>query len=323
LAASRGVRGGTILEAVSAAVLILAAVAELFTLEGKLEIRHAAEVTVQRTDSSFQATKLVLPGGGFKFDKLPAGSYTVAVMVAGLGEARRTVVLGPGLADSKGRVRSTFTANDFNTNASAGQMVPMRLLTLPKEARDSYQKALKCLEKRDEACAEDRMLYAVKIAPQYAEVWNHLGTMAYHRPDYKLAAERFRKALEADRDLYPALVNLGGVSINLGDYDTAWQYNVNAVLREPGDALANAQLGMTYLATNRLELAEKYLKEAIRLDPAHFSNPQLHLAEVYFRRKQWPIAADQLEELLRLRPNIGGAEQIRAEIVKLRNMPAK
>ncbi len=294
--------------------------AETFTLEGKVEVRHLSEVTLHGATSSFQSTKQVLPNGRFKFDKLTPGSYTLSVAVAGLGEWRRTVVVGAEMADARRRVRVTVDAEGFNRDPSAGQTVSMRVLQLPKEAKELYAKGLRCLETRDTACAEDRMLAAVKAAPQFAEVWNQLGTMAYHRKEYPLAAERFRKSLEADPKLYAPLVNLGGVAINLGDLDTAWQANVQAVLREPNDALANSQLGMTYLALNRLELAEKYLAEACRLDPSHFSLPQLHLAEVHFRRQKWAQAAGELEKLLRLHPGMEGADKIRAEIDKLRKM---
>ncbi len=309
------------LKAMIALLLLNAALAATFALEGRLEVRHTAEVTLHGATTAFQVTKMVLPGGGFKFDQLSAGSYTLSVAVTGLGESRRTVVVGPGVADGRGRVRVTVRADDFNRDVSVGHKVPMRLLTLPKAAREQFSKALKCLEKRDSACAEERMLAAVAAAPQYAEAWNSLGTFAYHRQEYFLAAERFRKSLEADPQLYAPLVNLGGVLLNLGEYDDAWKFNVNAVLREPEDALANAQLGMTYLAQNRLDLAEKYLKEARRLDPAHFSHPQLQLAEVHYRRKNWVQAAGEMEEFLRYHPDTPGAPRIRAEIERLRRLP--
>jgi tetratricopeptide (TPR) repeat protein len=303
------------------ALLLAMALVDLFALEGKVEVRHLSEVTLHGATTSFQSSKTVLPNGGFRFDRLPAGSYTLSVAVPGLGESRRTVVVGPGNADRRGRVQVVVKADDFNRDPSIGQVVPMRLLTLPRQARDLFSRGLKCLEKRDAACAEDHMLKAVEAAPQYAEVWNQLGTMAYHRQDYPLAAERFRKSLEADPELYSPLVNLGGVLLNLGQYDDAWRFNVNAVLREPSDALANSQLGMTYLAQNRLDLAEKYLKEARRLDPAHFSHPQMHLAEVYYRRKNWTQAAGELEDFLRHHPGLPQADKFRAEIERLRKLP--
>ena len=98
---------------------------------------------------------------------------------------------------------------------------------------------------------------AVAIAPQFANAWNNLGTIAYQTQKYSRAEECFREALEQDPDSYEPLVNLGGVLINLHKLDEAWSYNVNAVLARPNDALANAQLGMTYFESGAPELAEK------------------------------------------------------------------
>ena len=72
--------------------------------------------------------------------------------------------------------------------------------------------------------------------------------------------------------------------INLNNLDEAWKYNVYAVLVRPADALANAQLGMTYFGLGKWDLAEKHLVTARQIDPAHFSHPQLFLAEIHLRR---------------------------------------
>ena len=53
--------------------------------------------------------------------------------------------------------------------------------------------------------------------------------------------------------------------------------------RRPMDALANVQLGVNYVNLRKPDLAVKYLKEAKRLDPGHFSTPQLALYEIYLR----------------------------------------
>src|ERR1035438_8949824 len=128
------------------------------------------------------------------------------------------------------------------------------------------------------------MRRTVELAPQFSDVWNHLGTIAYQSRDYARAETCFRKALEADPAAFQPLVNLGGVSINLSKFEQALQYNLYAALTRPNDALANSQLGMTYFYLDKLELARKYLTTAKRLDPAHFSHPQLVLAEIGLRQ---------------------------------------
>ena len=114
-------------------------------------------------------------------------------------------------------------------------------------------------------------------------------------------------------------MNLGGVLLTVGKLDEALQYNLYAVLSRPNDALANSQHGMTYFAVNNFALAEKYLLVAKRLDPAHFSHPQLTLAEIYLRRNQRPKAAMEMEDFLQHHPDWPQAPNIRAAITKLRN----
>jgi tetratricopeptide (TPR) repeat protein len=145
-----------------------------------------------------------------------------------------------------------------------------------------------------------------------------LGTIAYQTQRYTDAEGFFRKGIEADAEAYEPIVNLGGVLLNLDNVDEAWQFNVEAVLRRPNDALAHSQLGMTYLAMQKLDLAEKHLLEARKLDAAHFSHPQLHLTEVYIRKNDPERAADQLEDFLAHHPDYPTAGKMREAIKQWR-----
>jgi tetratricopeptide (TPR) repeat protein len=151
----------------------------------------------------------------------------------------------------------------------------------------------------------------VKIAPQFAAAWNQLGTMAYQRQRYIDAEADFRKALDADPEAFEPLVNLGGVLLNLGRPGEAVAYNQRAVARRPNNALANSQLGLTWFELNDTDEAEKYLKAAIRLDPAHFSHPQLTLAEIYLRRGDRAGAVAALKQFVELHPDAPEAAAIR------------
>jgi tetratricopeptide (TPR) repeat protein len=86
----------------------------------------------------------------------------------------------------------------------------------------------------------------------------------------------------------------------------------------PNDALANSQLGLTYFMVNNFDLAVKYLEIARRLDPAHFSRPQLVLAEIHLRRGENAAAADAMEDFLRYHPDYPTAAKMREVIGKLR-----
>ncbi len=128
----------------------------------------------------------------------------------------------------------------------------------------------------------------------------------------------FRRSLAEDPTAYEPLVNLGGALVTLNKLDEAMDYNLRAVLARPGDALANSQLGMTYMALGKLDLACKYLEVARSLDPAHFSHPQLLLAEIHFQQKQPAAAAEDLEDFLKHHPDAPNAASLRSVIAKLR-----
>jgi len=166
--------------------------------------------------------------------------------------------------------------------------------------------------------AVKRLEHAVELAPQFVDAWNNLGTIAYQSQQYERAEKCFRTALEQDPRAYEPLVNLGGVLINTHKLDEALMYNEDAVLLRPNDALANSQLGLTFFVVGNFDLAVKYLEIARRIDPAHFSHPQLVLAEIHLRRGENREAADALEDFLLHHPDFPTADKIRESIAKLR-----
>jgi len=286
-----------------------------FELTGRIQPEQPLAVYLQGATSPFHATTEADLTGRFHFRKLPAGTYVL--MVDGL---QRTVEVGPSLADSKGRVNVTIDLRNIEREPSlgSGSRVSVRELSISKEARHEFEDAEKALGRRDVSAAVAHLKRAVELAPRFSAAWNHLGTIAYQTGQYKEAEADFRKGLEAEPDAYAPLVNLGGVLINLAKWDEALECNRRAVLKGPHDALANSQLGMAYFYSGDLGLAEKYLLAAKQIDPAHFSHPQMLLAEIHVRRNELEAAAGELLDLLEWHPDLPNASEIKAEIARLR-----
>src|ERR1017187_10323978 len=296
-----------------------------YELRGRLLPATRASVRLDGATAPFEDSTLAGDDGRFRFRGLLAGAYTLGAFVPGRGEMRRTVEVGPSHADARKRIELTVEMRDaeFESRDSLrrGAMVSARALAIPERAHREYEEAEKRLARRDVEGAVAHLERAVELAPQFSEVWNHLGTIAYQSRDYARAETCFRKALEADPAAFQPLVNLGGVSINLSKFEQALQYNLYAALTRPNDALANSQLGMTYFYLDKLELARKYLTTAKRLDPAHFSHPQLVLAEIGLRRQDRTAAVAELAEFLQYHPDAPEAGQIKQKLAQL-NAPS-
>jgi tetratricopeptide (TPR) repeat protein len=260
------------------AALVAAAFAAAphFDLSGQLRPPGRASVSLFATRSPFTAATVADAAGRFTFKKLRPDDYTVAVFIPGRGEARRTVEVGPGAADSHRRVPLTLDLKD--SDFESADLVPQhsvsaRQLAIPKAALREYLEAEKDLGMRNPAAAAKRLEAAVEIDPQFAVAWNELGTIAYQTRKFDRAEECFRQALQQDPRAFDPLVNLGGVLVTVHKLDEAADYNLRAVLARPNDALANSRLGLTYFEMARMDLAEKYLERTRQIDPAHFSHP--------------------------------------------------
>jgi tetratricopeptide (TPR) repeat protein len=295
----------------------------VFDLAGRIHPEERAAVTLFGDTFPFTASALSEADGRFRFSKLRAGAYTVSVFMPDRGAARQTIEVGPSMADSHSRVSLdiSFKETDFVLADALRRRhsVSTTQLAITAKAQRDYEEAHKELARHDADAATRRLEEAVKLAPQFAEAWNELGTIAYQTQKYARAEECFREALEQDPQAFEPLVNLGGVLVTVHRAEEAWEFNARAAAVRPNDALAQSQLGMNYLELFDLDLSVKHLERARAIDPAHFSHPQLLLAEIYLRRGEKIAAADVLEEFLRYHPDWPQAARMREHIAELRN----
>ena len=300
---------------------LLAASAARFELRGVIEPAPAlrAAVVLYGAESAYTSSALSDGKGQFRFRKLAPGTYTVVVYVHGQGDTRRTVEVTQSLANKRGVVEVRIPLPERGVKTLKQHYgVSARELSIPDRAKREYHEARRDLRKPDAAAAFRHLEQAVELAPQFAEAWNYMGTMSYQSGKYADAEKYFRRALEAEPGLYDALVNLGGVLLNLRRYQEAFEYNQYAALERPDDALAQSQLGLNHFLLGRMEPAVEHLKRAKKLDPAHFSQPQLTLAEIYTRRGDRVAAVRELEEYVKLHPDAEDAEGVKKQIEKFK-----
>jgi tetratricopeptide (TPR) repeat protein len=292
----------------------------LYDLRGRVHPAGHVYVTLFGADKPFDTWTFTLDGR-FRFHKLLPGTYTLAVVSRGRAEVRRTVEVGPGTGGSKRRVEVEIELSPAVIDlveVRRAHTVSARVLAIPGRALHDYDEARKALSRRDADAAVRHFERAVEAAPQFSAAWNELGTVAYQTRNFTRAEECFKRALNEDPHAYEPLVNLGGVEVTLRKTERALDYNIQAVLERPQDALAQAQLGMAYIQAGNDDLALKHLGIARGLDPAHFTHPQLLMAEIHVRRKDRAAAADDLDDFLKLHPDWPNTAAIRQIVARLR-----
>jgi tetratricopeptide (TPR) repeat protein len=290
-----------------------------FEIRGEVLPHRVASVSLHAIATPFAVSTLAGPDGHFRFKEVEPGTYTISVSTQLGSEVRKTVEICAATADKKGRVTVGISLDGQASNRAEAGTVSARSLQVPDRAQREYEQALRDIARRDFDGALVCLQRSVRIAPGFATAWNQLGTMAYQTQHYREAENYFRKGLDADPNAYEPLVNLGGVLLTLDNFDGALKYNSEAVRRRPEDALGQSQLGLTYALLNQLDAAEKHLLVSIRLDPDHFSRPQLTLAEVYIRKNEPGRAADELEGFLRSHPDWPSAAKMEQSIAQLRS----
>jgi tetratricopeptide (TPR) repeat protein len=292
-----------------------------YDLTGRIEPPVAVPVLLHGAKTPFENSTASDATGRFHFSKIPAGTYTLVISTAARGELMQTVELTAGTVNSKGYLDLVLNIADgrLESDRVSGTRaaVSATVLSIPNRATQEYESAQHCLTHGDSACALGHLRRAVEIAPRFTAAWNQLGTIAYQAHEYSDAETNFRRALTADPEAFEPLVNLGGVLLNLARPREALGYNQRAVARRPNDALANSQLGLTYFYIGDPDLAEKYLKLSIQLDPAQFSNPQLTLADIYLRRGDRDQALAVLQDFLKRHPESAQAADVRRRIAQL------
>lgn len=294
-----------------------------FELWGRVEpAPEAGMVTLYGSLTPYVDSTRLDGKGRFRFKNLKTGPYTVAVFVPGVGEIRRTVPVGPNTADAKGRVEAVIplevSPEEARPALERRGRISAKELSIPEKAQSEYARAQRRLKENDIEGAIRHLEKAVELAPQFAAAWNHLGTIAYQTRRYRDAEKYFRRAIEEDPTAFEPVVNLGGALLSLEQFSEALPFNTYAVLQRPKDPLANSQLGMNYYYLGDPVRAERYLKLAKEIDVAHFSQPQLLLAEIYLRRGEREAAIAELEEFLRYHGDAENAPRVRVQLKLLR-----
>ena len=191
--------------------------------------------------------------------------------------------------------------------------------TVPPDAENEYQTAIKSLSKGDKDEAIIRLRRAIEVFPTYFLALQQLGLLYLDKEKDKEAIEPLKKAIQVNSKGAQPHLGLGMAYVNLDRLKEAIAELRIALTLDPKLFNAHLYLGMAQIDTGNLDEAETSLKQALVIGgPNQARAAHLYLASIYSTRKQYQKAIGELETYLRENPKAANASRVQEAIVKLK-----
>jgi type IV pilus assembly protein PilF len=147
------------------------------------------------------------------------------------------------------------------------------------------------------------LLKAQELNPEDPVLYNDMGLVYMAKEKYDIAIQQFEKALQLNPNYSPAKNNLGSAYLAKKEWDKAIRMLENVtgdmLYATPHFPLAN--LGWAYYNKGDYAKAEKYLKEALDLNPDFFI-ARLNLGRTYLATGRLHAARSIFEDLAKETP---------------------
>ena len=150
-----------------------------------------------------------------------------------------------------------------------------------------------------------RLEESLQLFPSSSRLWFALG-FANFRHDKNEEAERaLRKAIELDPKFAPAFAYLGLLRAKTGAYEEAILLYQRALAADPKLAVVHHLIAATMLEQQNADsrAIETHLRRAAEMDPT-FMPARLSLGKLFMRSQRWTEAVAELEQVIKLDPNV-------------------
>jgi len=290
-----------------------------------------AEGTIQVKLQSYISGELSLiadSSGSFIFAGLAPGNYTVVVVAGDEYEvAREGVTIDTDVNLSRMGIPTNQTARRYTVMVtlrakrgtySKASVINASLAEVPEAARKLYEKALESVQAGDTLKAVDNLRAAISQYPKFPLALNELGVQYLKLGQPIKAVQPLKSAAELSPSAYTPKLNLGIAFLESGQFAEA-EIQLREVLKLISVPTAHMYLGLTLARLHRTAEAEQELKQAIQLGGSQLGLAHYYLGGVYWQRRDYQRAAEELETYLRLTPNAQDAERVRGTIKELRS----
>lgn len=292
-----------------------------------------ADGTIQiklQSNASGEISTIADSNGSFMFTSLAPGNYIVVVIAGDDYEiAREGVTIdsdlnlgrsGVSLNSGSRRytVMITLQPKRDSGNRARASVVNAALAEVPENARALYEKALELAKARDSLRAIDNLRAALSLYPKFPLALNELGVQYLKLGQANKAVEPLKSAASLSPDGFIPKLNLGIALLETQRFAEAEDQLREALRINQSVPTAHMYLGLTLARLRNGDDAEKELRQAIDLSGDKLTLAHYYLGGLYWQKRDYHRAADELETYLRLTPNAQDAERIRGTIKELR-----
>ncbi len=193
------------------------------------------------------------------------------------------------------------------------------LAGVPKPTVELYVKAQEAARKGDNDKAASLLGQAITQHPQFGLARNELGLVYMRTGKLDKALEEYKAASKSLPDDPFVQLNYGTALTQKKDFPEA-EKQLRAALKRLGKSAAgHLYLGIALIGMRQHEEAELELQQAVRLGGDQVALAHRWLGGIYWGRKEYKRAADEIETYLKLTPKAADAEQLRAMVKDLRS----
>ena len=293
--------------------------------------RRAEGTIIVKLQSLQYAELQVIPdsSGAFTFSQLAPGSYTVVVNAGDEYEIYQdNVFIDSDLNMSRMGVRLPPNPQRHTVMAHLQMkikaavkpgVVNAALAAVPDKARKLYERGLEEARSDNAAKAANTLKDAVTLYPNFPLALNELGVQYLKLRQVNKAIEVLREAVRLNPDNAISRLNLGIALLEAKQFGHAEEQLHEAVKHNNNSATAHMYLGIALLRESKFDEAEKELLVATQANAAQLGMANYYLGGLYWRKKDYPRAVEQLEKYLASTPNAPDAERVRTTIKDFRS----
>src|SRR5262249_30813823 len=256
--------------------------------------------------------------GAFRILRLPDGTYNLTVDAGSEYQpATESVqIIDNGAKGMPGQTVAVQIHLQYREHSvSQPGVIDAGLSSITKPAQDLYEQALAASQAGDHKKSISQLKQAIALAPEFVLALNELGMQYLRINELEHAAESLRTAIKYAPNLFIPRMNYGLVLLQQKQFAKAEAQLSQALEKNDQSAPAHEYHGRALIGLQRLDEAEKELLRAVALGGDQAANAHRYLGALYMQRGDDVKARKELEEYLRLQPNVKDAEQIK-QIIK-------